>query len=547
MHARTLAPGCLCLLACLAVGCAATHSGTSDSPDDGGGGGRAGAGGSSSSGSPGSAGSSGSAGAQAGEQPPPPEIEETVEVEAPKAGARFVYVANPKRDTVAVIDSMSLSIRSVDAGDTPTYLATAPGQDLAIALNVDSRDATVLRTDAAGVTRTTTVPLFTTANAIAMAPDGRHAVVWFDTSRVRGRISAADLQAVSLVTFDPAGDTSIPLTVGFQPNAVSFAADGSAAFIITDDGVSVARFASVAGRQVLKPLPVGASTATGVRPDVSVTPDGRFAVSRTEGQNTVRLVDLTTGAEIIADLGGAVTDLDLSPDGKLAFAVLRDGNATVRLPIPAGFSDPGARVRKEHPGETVGSAALSPDGKWAILYTTASDVERIVIEDLATGVASPVRLRKTVKAVTFSPTSAAAIVVHRKSDGNPDDPGIPLDLQIARSAGYSIVDLASKFARLQLTPTDLGPLAFTPDGVRAFLLLRDDRRSLRAVHRIDLTSLFVDELTLGSPPLALGALAASHRMFVSQAHPEGRLTFIDWITGETSSVTGFELNGRIVE
>ena len=43
------------------------------------------------------------------------------------------------------------------------------------------------------------------------------------------------------------------------------------------------------------------------------------------------------------------------------------------------------------------------------------------------------------------------------------------------------------------------------------------------------------------------ALADSQRVFVSQQHPEGRISFIHWETGAIESVTGFELNGRIVQ
>jgi YVTN family beta-propeller protein len=57
--------------------------------------------------------------------PPPPEVEVKREFEAPRAGARFVYVANSGRDTVAVIDSSSL--KTVGVGDTPTYLPCRGG------------------------------------------------------------------------------------------------------------------------------------------------------------------------------------------------------------------------------------------------------------------------------------------------------------------------------------------------------------------------------------------------------------------------------------
>jgi hypothetical protein len=93
----------------------------------------------------------------------------------------------------------------------------------------------------------------------------------------------------------------------------------------------------------------------------------------------------------------------------------------------------------------------------------------------------------------------------------------------------------------------VGDLAITPDATRAFVLLRDDAASIRVAQRIALASFIVDDFPLGSPPLAIAALPDSKRMFVSQLHPEGRISFIHWETGAVESVTGFELNGRIVQ
>jgi hypothetical protein len=45
----------------------------------------------------------------------------------------------------------------------------------------------------------------------------------------------------------------------------------------------------------------------------------------------------------------------------------------------------------------------------------------------------------------------------------------------------------------------------------------------------------------------VGTIPATQRAFVGQDHPEGRITFIDEATGALQSVTGFELNSRIVE
>jgi hypothetical protein len=225
---------------------------------------------------------------------------------------------------------------------------------------------------------------------------------------------------------------------------------------------------------------------------------------------------------------------------------LREVGTVVRLAIPGGFSDPAQRTSTAVEGG-VGSATITPDGKSALLYTTATPVERLDILDLGTGMARAVRLKKAVRAVAVSPDSRTALVVHTKADGDPHDPKIDVETAIDRSYGYSVVDLGTAFAKLQLTDAPVGDLAVTPDASRAFVLLRDDTAGIRVAQRITLDSFIVDDFPLGSPPLAIAALADSKRMFVSQEHPEGRISFIHWETGAIESVTGFELNGRIMQ
>jgi YVTN family beta-propeller protein len=477
----------------------------------------------------------------------PPEMEERRTFEAPRAGARHVYVANPRRDTVAVIDSTNLAIRSVEVGDTPTYLQTIPGKDVALVINVGSRDVSILRTEG-GATRTSTVPVVPGVNSLAVAPDGGHVIAWFDSPAAGPATTGGppgSFQDVSLIRLGEP-DQAIPLTVGFRPTAVAFAADGSAGFVVTEDGISVLRFADIRGPAVAPLVLVGDAAADAAR-DVSITPDGRYALSRREGEARVELVDLATRAVTPLELPSPVTDLDLSPAGDFAVAVLREAGVVVRLAIPAGFADPAERQDLTVPGEAVGSATLTPDGKTALLYTTATPVERLVILDLGSGAARPVRLKKGVRAVAVAPDGRTALVVHTRTTGDPRQPGLDVETSIDRAHGYSVVDLASAFAKLQLTSAPVGELAITPDASRAFVLLRDDAASVRVAQRIELGSFLVDDFPLGSPPLSIAALADSKRMFVSQVHPEGRISFIHWETGAVESVTGFELNGRIVQ
>ena len=124
------------------------------------------------------------------------------------------------------------------------------------------------------------------------------------------------------------------------------------------------------------------------RSDVSITPDGKYAVARREGAAQVQLIDLGASKVTALDLGSPVTDLDLAASGAFAVAVLRDTSSYVRIAIPGGFTDEAQRPRRQISGGTIGSASLSPDGKTAVFYTTAASeaVKRIVIADLTAAV-----------------------------------------------------------------------------------------------------------------------------------------------------------------
>ncbi len=124
---------------------------------------------------------SGAGGDDGTAEPLPPEQEETLSFELPQAGASSVYVPNPTTDRVAIVSAATFAIETVRAGSRPTYTATVPGKDVAIVLNVGTRDASLLRT-MDGHTTVQMLPVGHDANAVAIAPDGGHAVIYFDAS-----------------------------------------------------------------------------------------------------------------------------------------------------------------------------------------------------------------------------------------------------------------------------------------------------------------------------------------------------------------------------
>lgn len=577
----------------------------------------------------------------------PPEQEQSLDFLAPRAGANRVYVANPGRNTVTVIDSTTLATKEIATGDSPTYLATVPGQDIALVINVGAHTLSILRDDGDAAKGLLSAPMriVAKANAIAIAPDGKHAVLWYDaaqrppatsgTTTTQPGLTSGSTQEVSVVTLDPArNDKVVSMSVGYSPSAVVFSSDGAAAFVVTSDGISELRFAAIKDASIAPFTPIGnqqvtlvrdagaspddatppspdssgaqpdsagpvqdarpaavdggvadidaepsgvdgdasnrdgraqevvapdvgrdsapvstpppASTETGKPIDVSVTPDGHYAIARREDSAAVLLIDLQTRTVTSTPLSSTVTDLDMLPDGSLAFAVLRDESKLVRIDIPAGFTDISRRASWPFEGGTIGSVTMSSSGAYALLYTTAVAVNSLVKFDLAKQATQSIALYKAIRAVAISPDEKSALVLHTHKTGGTTSTPLSEQEQLDRSYGYSLVSLTDGFAKLQLTPADPNPFAITPDSSYAFVLLRDDSAGVRIAERISLTSFLVDDFPLGSPPNSIAALSANaHRVFVGQVHSEGRISFIDWLTGNVQSVTGFALNGRI--
>jgi hypothetical protein len=521
----------------------------------------------------------------------PPEQEQALDFLVPQPGKQYVYAANPTRDTVAVIDSVSLAIAEVTPGDTPTYLATVPGEDVALVINAGSSTLSVLRTTGAGTTVSSPLPIIKGANVIAIAPGGAHAVVWFDVTQPKATALSGSFQTVSLVTLAESNDKAFTVTVGFKPTAVVFSNDGKAAFVVTSDGISELRFAEVQGPEIAPLVRIQSSPASamnsdagaagtdqlpeagasdvdggsvgevgtaapvksdaanapagsappssGTAPpvDVSVSRDGHWAIARRDGTNEILLVDLVGKTCQSKYLSSPVTDLDMSDTTDLAggdihaFAVLRDESTLVRIAIPDGFTGASAPDTWRVPDETVGQVNISAHGKYAVLYTTALPKKRMTVIPLPpSGTATPLSfdLQKAIRAVAIAPDEQTALVLHTKAAGNPADPGLtPLEI-IDRQYGYSAVRLRDQITVIQTTDANPDPFVITPDSKSAFVLLRDDTKNIRLAEQMSLLTFQYRDFQLGSPPNAIGALAGINKVFVNQVHSEGRISFINW-------------------
>ncbi|MCA9631632.1 MAG: hypothetical protein KC766_28440, partial [Myxococcales bacterium] len=281
--------------------------------------------------------SNGGSGGSAG-TPPEQELESTFQ--SPVSTGKLVWTANPDSGRVALVDALSFEVRIVEAGLAPTYLAAVPGgKDTAIVLNTGSRDATLLRASADGISGLS-LPTHDGANAWAISSAGKWAIAWTDARRVKAADVTQGFQDVSVLRLDAGSESATRLSVGYRPERIFFSDDQSRAFVVSEPGVSVIELDDV-GPRVTRQVEVSDDPLENpASRDVTITSDGTIALVRRDQSSAVRFVNLEDGSASQVELAGNVTDLDLSASGSLAVAVVREAGA-VAAPAAGGSAGMG--------------------------------------------------------------------------------------------------------------------------------------------------------------------------------------------------------------
>jgi hypothetical protein len=137
-----------------------------------------------------------------------------------------------------------------------------------------------------------------------------------------------------------------------------------------------------------------------------------------------------------------------------------------------------------------------------------------------------------------TPDSQNAIVVH----------SLPADAGTTAQGAFSVVPIGADLPAL-IVGTDAPPnaVALSPTGDRAIITARDDSTQVYQAYLAKLPSLEVDPYPLASPPIGAGVVTGANRAYVAQSNAEGRITFIDLDTGLARTLTGFDLESRIVD
>lgn len=488
---------------------------------------------------PGVGGSGGGFGVGGGGGGPPPETELESSYGAPVATGKLVWVANPTSGRVAYIDAVTLEINVVEAGNAPTVVAAVPDpeDDVAIVLNVLSHDATLFRAKAGNITAESfDVP--SSGNAFAVSGDGHFVIAWTDSKLVENADPIDGFQDITVIDLTKSEGASSPLTVGYRPVAMGFDAQGTRAFAVTQDGITVIGLDGPAP-EVVENIDLGeVSQGDAVHQDVAITPDGSFALLRREGDSTVGVLSLSTGERTDVALSGPVTDLDLSPDGKVAVAVVREKGEAVLLPLPEIAANPAAVSVIAIPEVVVGSAALPKNSPLAFLYTNAVQSSVLTTIDTTDATKPPAffKLWAPIQAVFPTEDAAHAIVLHPAAEGS--------QYPAAMSVLPVAADLPAKLAGLDGPPVSV---AVAPGGHRALVATGNESNPAYRLYVAAMPSLEVTSFKLASQPISAGIVAGADRGYVAQKHPDGRITFVDFQTGELRTLTGFELASQVVD
>jgi len=549
----------LALTAMTSLGCADTSAGGDFgvSTDSAGGGGGDSAGASATMGGGADDDGGGDGGALDLGVPPPPEEEEEGDFRIPQPSGKYVYSASESTDRVAAIDTDDLSINVVDVCRVPSVIEPIPSEGgtaesgAVAVLCTGSNEIAFVRTSAGGETTVELREVTKGANALVASPDGDYVFAYHDVDAETPLGPGSDQEVTALQT--QMGGPSYAMTIGSHPRDLIFSPTGLRAYAVTDDGVNVIEIDQLDA--VGKPRLVQVVNDAGVDPktlEIQVSPTQGQAIARIEGGTWLVVTDLVSGDRTQLDLPGFATDLDIAPDGTFAVMALPDQTGSSILEFPLPVSDANDFTVSPVGQEYVGLVDITPDGQRLLLYTTQNPWEgdpesaplgdprqRLTLARRGSGDWQDqitVFTEVPVRAVGIAPDSANAVLLHDVAPAfNPAAPW-----------PYTLMDLTAQFPvkKIQTSLARPGPIVFTPDGSRAAIRVRSEQDDVRQIEVVTLDSFIVQRVQLASLPEGISHVDATDKLYVSQAHPSGRITFIDAM-GDIQTLTGYELNDSV--
>lgn len=473
----------------------------------------------------------------------PPDVEERPASERPAASERHIFALSPDTDTVAVIDAATLAIEAVHVPADPVAVAVLPGSDACAALSRDGRALSLISAETSPPS-VEVIKLPRRFSRVSVAPDASLAVAW---TQALDTPDEGTEGLVAIVPFD--GSAPVELAAGYRHTDILFrtrAGRVEAVVAVGKDETAVIDLARAAEAGYVPPRlrhPEGYTDVLGR--EVVSAPDARYVLMRSFAAPQLAALVVDTGTVATVPLPALATDLDVVGTGTLAVASLRATSQLALVRLPEALTSSAAVRLVDVGGTSAGQAELSPDTRFAAVFSTADASEHFAWVELATGRTRIFdRLRKRIRSIGIAPGGGHAVVIHRPVVTS--SAADPYEREVDQDEGYSIVDLSRGLAQLKRTE-HVPPLhlVFTTDGTHAVVTLRDDTRRIFRAEVADLATLVIQPRALASAPQFAGPLPGGGRVWITQVHPAGRISFLDTITGALRTATGYYLNAGI--
>ncbi|MBN2719399.1 MAG: hypothetical protein JXX14_26345 [Deltaproteobacteria bacterium] len=473
-----------------------------------------------------------------------PEVETKFDYRIPVSSGRFVFIADRLNSKVIAVDSETLEIFTTEVGSTPTHVVPLSdnGDVAVISLNAD--EVTLIRMQADGSADTVELDIRPDTNALAVSHSGRYVIAFFDALFEADSGAPSTDQEITVIDTTAGAEKAFDISVGIHPMEVVFSADDSKAFVISESGVDIIELAALSPTYF--PDSISLFDFTEVSPEKTETlidPTGTYAIGRREDKAVAYVVKLD-GSEPVREyeLNGIPTDVDIAKDGTFGVYTVRSaGEAAIfSLPFPADAATSPFTV-VDLGERSCGAATISDDGQYVAMFTSVADEEddedtsrRVLTVLHRNGAGFDVDgtlLNRDIKGILPAPDSGALLVVHELWRGG----GAGLNLPYA----YSLVKLPGLQSKFQQLSVDPMQMLVTDDGAFAYMLL-----STQQIQIINMDTFIVDVLSLGSTPQAAGYAANTDKVFISQQHPSGRMTFMDVDGTNVKTITGYTLNDQ---
>jgi YVTN family beta-propeller protein len=221
------------------------------------------------------------------------------------------------------------------------------------------------------------------AQAVAITPDGRHALVgtWGDDT-------------VSLLDIAKRTHLSPTVTVP-DPSSIAITPDGTTAVVTGIANGTVHQIDIPSMTQIGSPITVGGNPSS-----VAITPDGKWALAVNIAGQAFQIPIRGGTYSQIAMMRGSASGIAITPDGKHALVTLTDTGGVAFLNLTTHQVDATVSV-----GDVPSEIAVTPDGTFALVSNTADWTISVI--DLAS---------RTVEAATI-PAGEAPTSVAISSDG----------------------------------------------------------------------------------------------------------------------------------